>query len=365
MVDVVRRRSRRKAADRSDRRDPLGQAAENTRRWAGRCAWGRISARRAEDRPGLLVRPGRLPGAGSAPGLPDLADAGHRGHRHDPALVGRLAGRECDARHGTCVRRSRRAGRRRRHRARRDRQAGMTAGPVAAAGTRMLFFVTTRGAPVDEDEWWSCRLDCEPENITTPGQPALALPRQLRPGPAIGRGRRDGPLGPRPGDHPLPDSLRLLPWSTRVRRLVGREYRRRRHRSLGSASAELFERACAVTPGGVNSPVRAFGSVGGVPRFIAAGAGPYLTDVDGREYVDLVCSWGPMILGHAYPAVVSAARGGGAGDIVRGGHAGRGRTRGGDHRAHAGRAGPAGQFRHRGHDVRAAAGPRVYRAPAW
>ena len=74
----------------------------------------------------------------------------------------------------------------------------------------------------------------------------------------------------------------------------------------GPRSVELFERACAVTPGGVNSPVRAFGSVGGVPRFIAAGSGPYLTDVDGREYVDLVCSWGPMILGHAYPQVVQA-----------------------------------------------------------
>ena len=74
----------------------------------------------------------------------------------------------------------------------------------------------------------------------------------------------------------------------------------------GSRSAELFERACAVTPGGVNSPVRAFGSVGGIPRFIASGSGPYLTDVDGREYVDLVCSWGPMILGHAYPPVVQA-----------------------------------------------------------
>jgi glutamate-1-semialdehyde 2,1-aminomutase len=61
-----------------------------------------------------------------------------------------------------------------------------------------------------------------------------------------------------------------------------------------------------VTPGGVNSPVRAFGSVGGTPRFIASGSGPYLTDVDGREYVDLVCSWGPMILGHTYPAVVAA-----------------------------------------------------------
>ena len=71
-------------------------------------------------------------------------------------------------------------------------------------------------------------------------------------------------------------------------------------------SESLFARAREVTPGGVNSPVRAFGSVGGVPRFMARGSGPYLTDVDGREYVDLVCSWGPMILGHAHPAVVSA-----------------------------------------------------------
>jgi glutamate-1-semialdehyde 2,1-aminomutase len=71
-------------------------------------------------------------------------------------------------------------------------------------------------------------------------------------------------------------------------------------------SAELFARALAVTPGGVNSPVRAFGPVGGEPRFIARGAGPYLYDVDGNRYVDLVCSWGPMILGHAHPAVTSA-----------------------------------------------------------
>jgi glutamate-1-semialdehyde 2,1-aminomutase len=59
-------------------------------------------------------------------------------------------------------------------------------------------------------------------------------------------------------------------------------------------------------PGGVNSPVRAFGSVGGVPVFMASGHGPYLTDVDGNTYVDLVCSWGPMILGHAHPAVIGA-----------------------------------------------------------
>ncbi|GAA2356191.1 glutamate-1-semialdehyde 2,1-aminomutase [Streptomyces carpaticus] len=73
-------------------------------------------------------------------------------------------------------------------------------------------------------------------------------------------------------------------------------------------SQTLFSRAARVTPGGVNSPVRAFGAVGGVPRFMASGTGPYVTDADGREYVDLVCSWGPMILGHAHPAVVEAVQ---------------------------------------------------------
>jgi len=71
-------------------------------------------------------------------------------------------------------------------------------------------------------------------------------------------------------------------------------------------SEALFDRARAVIPGGVNSPVRAFQAVGGTPRFMASGTGPYLTDADGREYVDLVCSWGPIILGHAHPAVVEA-----------------------------------------------------------
>jgi len=72
------------------------------------------------------------------------------------------------------------------------------------------------------------------------------------------------------------------------------------------ASQELFDRARAIVPGGVNSPVRAFGAVGGTPRFMVRGEGPYLFDADGRRYVDLVCSWGPLILGHAYPAVVDA-----------------------------------------------------------
>src|SRR3954470_19812087 len=73
-------------------------------------------------------------------------------------------------------------------------------------------------------------------------------------------------------------------------------------------SEALFARASAVTPGGVNSPVRAFRAVGGTPRFIRSASGARLTDVDGREYVDLVGSWGPMLLGHAHPEVMAAVR---------------------------------------------------------
>jgi len=72
------------------------------------------------------------------------------------------------------------------------------------------------------------------------------------------------------------------------------------------ASDALFRRASRVIPGGVNSPVRAFGAVGGVPVFMRSGRGAYLADADGRELVDLVCSWGPMILGHAHPDVLAA-----------------------------------------------------------
>ena len=71
-------------------------------------------------------------------------------------------------------------------------------------------------------------------------------------------------------------------------------------------SAALFRRAEQVTPGGVNSPVRAFQAVGGTPRFIARGKGAFVYDADGREYVDLVCSWGPLLLGHAHPQIVEA-----------------------------------------------------------
>jgi glutamate-1-semialdehyde 2,1-aminomutase len=73
-------------------------------------------------------------------------------------------------------------------------------------------------------------------------------------------------------------------------------------------SGELMERAGRLFPGGVNSPVRAFGAVGGTPRVIDRGAGARLWDVDGNEYVDYIGSWGPMILGHAHPAVVEAVQ---------------------------------------------------------
>ena len=71
-------------------------------------------------------------------------------------------------------------------------------------------------------------------------------------------------------------------------------------------SEALMDRARTVTPGGVNSPVRAFSAVGGTPRFIRSAQGAWLTDVDGNEYVDLICSWGPMLLGHAHPEVEAA-----------------------------------------------------------
>jgi glutamate-1-semialdehyde 2,1-aminomutase len=73
-----------------------------------------------------------------------------------------------------------------------------------------------------------------------------------------------------------------------------------------TTSEALFERALAVTPGGVNSPVRAFNAVGGTPRFIESASGAWLYDADGNAYVDLICSWGPMLLGHDHPEVREA-----------------------------------------------------------
>lgn len=77
---------------------------------------------------------------------------------------------------------------------------------------------------------------------------------------------------------------------------------------MKSRNDELFEKSQRLIPGGVNSPVRAFRSVGGTPRFITHGKGPVIWDADGRGYVDYVGSWGPMILGHAHPEVVRAVQ---------------------------------------------------------
>jgi len=76
--------------------------------------------------------------------------------------------------------------------------------------------------------------------------------------------------------------------------------------TLTTSNAQLHDRAEQLMPGGVSSPVRAFRAVGGEPPFIVAGQGARVRDADGREYIDLICSWGPLIVGHAHPAVVAA-----------------------------------------------------------
>src|SRR5207253_11359057 len=75
---------------------------------------------------------------------------------------------------------------------------------------------------------------------------------------------------------------------------------------IRARSQDAYQRACRVIPGGVNSPARAFGGVGGQPLVISRGEGAYLFDVDGNQYLDYVASWGPLILGHAHPRVVRA-----------------------------------------------------------
>src|SRR5690625_2273667 len=73
-------------------------------------------------------------------------------------------------------------------------------------------------------------------------------------------------------------------------------------------NTSLFERACQAIPGGVNSPVRAFGSVGGTPLFIEKAQGPWIWDANDKQYIDYVGSWGPAILGHAHPEVIAAVQ---------------------------------------------------------
>jgi hypothetical protein len=217
MVDVGWRRSRRKTADRGDQSDPLGQAAINyaTLGWPV-CVGAHLSADGL--RPGRACSCDRVgcPAPGAHPVSPtwqmqatvDTPTIQGWWAARPEASVILVTGRVFDvldipAEAGTAALAAIEA-------------AGITAGPVAATGGRMLFFVTTRGAPIDEDEWWSCRLDCEPENVTTWGalrwhcrdSYVLAPPSAGGPGP-------DGPGGVvcwvrDPADHPLPDALRLL-----------------------------------------------------------------------------------------------------------------------------------------------------------
>ena len=85
-------------------------------------------------------------------------------------------------------------------------------------------------------------------------------------------------------------------------------YRRHLHDPEIITFDELFARARAVIPGGVDSPVRAYGSVGGTPRFVTSASGAFVTDAEGRRYIDLVASWGPALVGHAHPEVVAAVQ---------------------------------------------------------
>jgi Bifunctional DNA primase/polymerase, N-terminal len=213
MVDVVRRRSRRKAADRGGRRDPLGQAAENYAAWGWPvCAGAHLPVDGLKTGRACSCDRVGCPAPGAHPVSPtwqmqatvDTATIGQWWAARPDAGVILVTGRVFDVLDvpvdvGASALAT-------------IERAGITAGPVAAAGTRMLFFVTTRGAPVDEDEWWSCRLDCEPENLTTQGSLrwhcrdsyVLAPPSAGAGATGPARWIRD------PADHPLPDALRLL-----------------------------------------------------------------------------------------------------------------------------------------------------------
>ena len=121
-------------------------------------------------------------------------------------------------------------------------------------------------------------------------------------------------------------------------------------------SEELYARARQYLPGGVNSPVRAMRAIGRDPLFVERGAGAEITDVDGNTYVDYVCSWGPLILGHAHPRRDRGGRGRGApGHDVRRADAGRGRPRRGGRAPRSGHRDAAhDELRHRGRDERRA-----------
>ena len=187
-------------------------------------------------------------------------------------------------------------------------------------------------------------------------------PRPLQGGvrrdPRLDR-RRSAGWAPRtaPPSTPRPSTRRSA--STTSPRTTRRwESEHSKPRALGRSSSE--PRAVERLPGGVNSPVRAMRQIGRDPIFIEHGEGCELIDVDGNRYLDWVGSWGPLILGHAHPAVVAAVtEAAAARHQLRRRDRGRGRARRGGRRAHAlGRDGADGQLRHRGGDERGPAGPR-------
>ncbi len=137
----------------------------------------------------------------------------------------------------------------------------------------------------------------------------------------------------------------------------------RKARKLTKSEA-FFERAQEFIPGGVNSPVRAFRSVGGKPLFIAQGQGSRLFDVDGNEYIDYVGSWGPLLLGHRHPEIIAALEGAlEIGTSFGAPTAQRDRSGGGDLRRRAvHRDGAAGEFGDGSDHVRHPAGARIHGA---
>ena len=132
---------------------------------------------------------------------------------------------------------------------------------------------------------------------------------------------------------------------------------------LPRSNADLFARSCAVIPGGVNSSIRAFKAVGGTPYLVERAEGPYVFDVEGTRYIDLVQSYGAVILGHAHPAVTAALATAAANGTSYGAPT-PGRTAAG--RGHLAaraqlRAGAPHELGHRGHQHRGAPGPRLHR----
>ena len=131
-----------------------------------------------------------------------------------------------------------------------------------------------------------------------------------------------------------------------------------------ASNAAWFERARRVIPGGVDSPVRSFASVGGTPYTVVSGDGAYVVDAEGNRYLDMVQSYGAVLLGHAHPVVTAAVDGGGGpGHDVRRADAGRGPAGRGDLRAGARlRAGAPRLVGDRGRHERGAPRPRRHRA---